>query len=31
MTGADPAAFAEIAGSAQIFEITSGKIQPRRE
>jgi DNA replication and repair protein RecF len=28
MTGADPAAFAEIAPRAQMFEITSGKIRP---
>jgi DNA replication and repair protein RecF len=31
MTGADPVAFAEIATSAQLLEITSGKIQACRE
>ena len=29
MTGADPAAFAEIAARAEVFEITPGKVAPR--
>ena len=30
MTGADPAAFAEIAGRAEVFEISPGRVRPKR-
>jgi hypothetical protein len=29
MTGADPLAFAEIAGRAQVFEVTPGEVRRR--
>jgi DNA replication and repair protein RecF len=29
MTGADPAAFADVAGQAQVLEVTPGRIAPR--
>ena len=30
MTGADPAAFGDLAGRAQIFEIQAGSVRPAR-
>ena len=30
MTGADPAAFADIVGRAQVFEVRNGTVSPRR-
>jgi hypothetical protein len=30
MTGADPTAFEDLAGRAEIFEVTPGRVAPRR-
>jgi hypothetical protein len=30
MTGADPAAFGDIVGRAQVFEVRGGAVEPRR-